>query len=174
MSAAGGGAVGGAWTAARADARLLAEIALAAGGAGLGDAARPIVALLARLEPDHPAAAIASAVGAMAANRPEEAVETLRRDALGKARGQDAARGVLLVALVAAGRQDEARRLADEVLAGPDLPARRMAMTLRPALGGASPSQAGAGRPAAAPQGTAQGAAQGGAPGASPQARGVR
>ncbi|WP_376091738.1 hypothetical protein ACE7GA_22305 [Roseomonas sp. CCTCC AB2023176] len=153
------------WAGARGDARLLADIALAAAQAGLADRARPIVALLERMEPDHPIAAVTRAVAAMAANRPADAVDTLRREAIGRPRGQDAAHGILLVALVAAGQSEEARRLADEVLAGPDTPARRMAATLRPALGPASPS--GPGAASAVP-------ARSGAATAAPPFRGVR
>lgn len=157
-----------AWRAARGDARLLGEFALAAAGAGLIAQAEPILALLERLDPEHPAAAVARAVAEMNASRPDRAVDVLERHAIGRRKGQEATRGILLVALVAAGRRDDARRLADEVLAGPDSSARRMAATLRPALAAAAPSTGAALAPkgaAAAPTGAA-GAAPTGAAGA--------
>ncbi|WP_338664496.1 hypothetical protein VQH23_04865 [Pararoseomonas sp. SCSIO 73927] len=133
-------AAGEAWRAARGDARLLGEIAMAAASAGMIEAAEPILRLLERLCPEHPAPVVARAVAEMGAKRPDRAVDLLQRQAIGRRQGQEATRGILLVALVAAGRRDEARVLADQVLAGPDSSARRMAATLRPALAGAAPS----------------------------------
>ncbi|WP_458097129.1 death domain-containing protein [Roseomonas sp. WA12] len=181
--AAARGAEGEAWRAARGDARLLGEIAMAAAGAGLLAKAESLLALLERLEPEHPAAAVARAVAEMGANRPDRAAEMLERHAIGRRKGQEATRGILLVALVAAGRRDDARRLADEVLAGPDSSARRMAATLRPALAGAAPPPGGVapggaamvaprGAAVVAPGGTAN-PVSGGAGQPAPQPRGA-
>lgn len=153
-------AEGEAWRAARGDARLLGEFAMAAAAAGLIAQAEPILVLLEKLEPEHPAAAVARAVAEMNASRPDRAVDMLERHAIGRRKGQEAARGILLVALVAAGRRDDARRLADEVLAGPDSSARRMAATLRPALAGAAPSTGAALAPAGAAIATPEGAGE--------------
>lgn len=118
----------------RSDARMLAEIALAAVQQGRGEQALPILDALDHETPDHPIAAVGRALMALHAGRADDAVRILEREALGKRHGRIPVQGLLLMALAAGSRYAEAARLLDIILAGPDSASRRLAMTIGTAI----------------------------------------
>jgi predicted Zn-dependent protease len=117
-----------------ADARLLAEVALAAVQQGHGEKALPILDALDHETPDHPIAAVGRALLALHGGQADEAVRILEREALGKRHGRVPVQGLLLMALSAGRRYGEAARLLDTILAGPDSASRRLATTLGTAI----------------------------------------
>jgi hypothetical protein len=118
----------------RPEVRLLAEVALVAACRGMGAKALPIFDALEHHAPDHPVAAVGRAMIELMAGNADAAAQILRVDALGKRHGRSPVQGLLLLALVSGGREAEALKLADEIAAGPDGAARRLAANMGPAL----------------------------------------
>lgn len=114
--------------------KLLAEVALVAACRGMGGKALPIFDALEHHAPDHPVAAVGRAMVELAAGNADAAARILEVDALGKRHGRSPVQGLLLLALVSGGREAEALKLADEIAAGPDGAARRLAANMGPAL----------------------------------------
>jgi hypothetical protein len=109
------------------DLQLLAEIGLSAAARGYGSRVEPIFAALAILRPDNAAAAIGRALDAIARRDCDAAIEILKSQGIRARICAAEAQALLAVALVAAGRNAEARAICRSLVAGKSGPARRVA-----------------------------------------------
>ena len=113
------------------DLKLLSEIALSASVQGHGKRAKPIFDALRHLRPDNAAAAIGYALTEMTHGNFQEAARILRRDGVTAKKGGTEAKAMLVVALMMAGRSEEADPVQRELLEGGDGPAKQIARMLR-------------------------------------------
>ena len=121
------------WTL-RDDLQLMAEIAVSASVRGLGSCATPIVEAIAHFAPDHAAPTICHALTVLGAGDASQAVAMLETATRTARRGADAARGLMLLALVMAERLTEARELQHTLMNGSSGAVRRLAESLEPLL----------------------------------------